>query len=62
MKIVIVDDKERYIGSANLVASSMEINLEAGICTSDPRTVSQALVYFEDAFSEAFENRFTRSK
>ena len=57
---MIVDDKELYIGSANLVASSMEKNLEAGICTSDPRTVSQALVYFDDAFSEAFENRFTK--
>ncbi len=61
-KIVIVDNKELYIGSANLVAPSMNKNLEAGICTSDARTVSQALVYFEDAFSEAFEMRFTKSK
>jgi phosphatidylserine/phosphatidylglycerophosphate/cardiolipin synthase-like enzyme len=59
-KIVIVDDKELYIGSANLVAPSMKRNLEAGICTNDPRTVSQALVYFDDAFSEAFEIRFTK--
>jgi phosphatidylserine/phosphatidylglycerophosphate/cardiolipin synthase-like enzyme len=61
-KIVIVDDKELYIGSANLVAPSMKKNLEAGICTNDPRTVSQALVYFDEAFSEAFESRFTKSK
>ena len=61
-KIVIVDNKELYIGSANLVAPSMNKNLEAGICTSDPRAVSQALVYFDDAFSEAFESRFTKSK
>lgn len=61
-KLVIVDDKELYIGSANLVASSMDRNLEAGICTNDPRTVSQALVYFEEAFSEAFEIRFRKSK
>jgi phosphatidylserine/phosphatidylglycerophosphate/cardiolipin synthase-like enzyme len=60
-KIVIVDDKELFIGSANLVAPSMNRNLEAGICTSDPRTVSQALVYFEQAFSEAFEARFAKS-
>ncbi len=59
-KIVIVDDKELYIGSANLVAPSMNRNLEAGICTSDPRTVSQALVYFEEAFSAAFESRFIK--
>jgi hypothetical protein len=61
-KIVIVDDKELYIGSANLVAPSMKKNLEAGICTNDPRTVSQALVYFDEAFSEAFESRFTKSE
>jgi len=59
-KIVIVDDKELYIGSANLVAPSMNKNLEAGICTNDSRTVSQALVYFEDAFSQAFAARFAK--
>ncbi len=58
-KIVIVDNKELYIGSANLVAPSMNRNLEAGICTNDPRTVSQALVYFEEAFFQAFELRFS---
>lgn len=61
-KIVIVDDKELYIGSANLVAPSMDRNLEAGICTNDPRTVSQAQVYFDNAFDMAFESRFTKSK
>lgn len=59
-KIVIVDNKELYIGSANLIAPSMNRNLEAGICTNEPRTVSQALVYFEDAFSQAFQARFTK--
>jgi phosphatidylserine/phosphatidylglycerophosphate/cardiolipin synthase-like enzyme len=59
-KIVIVDDKDLYIGSANLVAPSMNKNLEAGLCTNNPRTVSQALVYFEEAFSDAFEARFTK--
>jgi phosphatidylserine/phosphatidylglycerophosphate/cardiolipin synthase-like enzyme len=61
-KIVIVDDKELYIGSANLIGPSLNKNLEAGIFTNDPGTVSQALVYFDEAYSEAFERRFTKSK
>lgn len=61
-KIIIVDDKELYIGSANLVAPSMNRNLEAGICTNDPRTVSQARIYFEKAFTAAFESRFSKWK
>ena len=61
-KIIIVDDKEMYIGSANLVAPSMNKNLEAGIWTTDPRTVSQARVYFEEAFSAAFDSRFSKTE
>ncbi|MHA2024052.1 MAG: NUDIX hydrolase N-terminal domain-containing protein [Candidatus Thorarchaeota archaeon] len=60
-KIVHVYDNELYIGSANLVKSSMKRNLEAGVCTNHPRTVSQALVYFQEKFDEAFERRFTKS-
>jgi hypothetical protein len=59
-KLVIVDDKILYIGSANLVEPSMNRNLEAGICTNDRRTVSQALAYFDNAFSEAFNQRFIK--
>jgi len=59
-KLVIVDDKDLYIGSANLVEPSMNRNLEAGICTNDQRTVSQALAYFDNAFSEAFNRRFVK--
>ena len=57
-KIVLVDNKELYIGSANLSGTSMKRNLEAGICTTDSRTVSQARVYFDEMFTEAFESRF----
>ncbi|MFW9807597.1 MAG: phospholipase D-like domain-containing protein, partial [Candidatus Thorarchaeota archaeon] len=57
-KIVLVDNKELYIGSANLSGTSMKRNLEAGICTTDPRTVAQARVYFDEMFTEAFESRF----
>ncbi|MHA1965847.1 MAG: NUDIX hydrolase N-terminal domain-containing protein [Candidatus Thorarchaeota archaeon] len=58
-KIVLIDNKELYIGSANLSGTSMKRNLEAGICTTDPRTVSQARVYFDEVFTEAFESRFS---
>lgn len=56
-KLILVDNKELYIGSANLVRTSMDRNLEAGICTSDPSAVSDALVYFEDKFETAFGKR-----
>ena len=59
-KIVLVDNKELYIGSANLSGTSMKRNLEAGLCTTDPRAVSQARVYFDDVFTKAFESRFSQ--
>ncbi|MGY5862198.1 MAG: NUDIX hydrolase N-terminal domain-containing protein [Candidatus Thorarchaeota archaeon] len=59
-KMILIDNKELYIGSANLVDSSLDRNLEVGICTSDPVTVSEALVYFDSAFSKAFDKRFEK--
>lgn len=56
-KIVLVDDTELYIGSANLVGTSMERNKEAGIWTNNPSTVSEAKDYLADAFAEAFRAR-----
>lgn len=56
-KMILVDNKELYIGSANLVKTSFDRNREAGICTSNPSVVQDALVYFEEAFNEAFEKR-----
>lgn len=56
-KIVLVDDQELYIGSANLVSTSMDRNLEAGVWTKDRRTVSRARRYFDDAYTEAGHKR-----
>jgi len=56
-KMVLVDDKELYIGSANLTPTSMDMNLEVGICTSNPEVVSKAAMYFEQVFQEAFDKR-----
>ena len=56
-KIVLVDERELYIGSANLVGTSLERNKEAGIWTNDPATVSDARSYLADAFAEAFKKR-----
>ncbi|TFG30970.1 hypothetical protein EU527_13695 [Candidatus Thorarchaeota archaeon] len=59
-KMVLVDNKEVYIGSANLVKKSIEQNLEVGILTSDTGAVSKALEYFEEAFQKAFDMRFEK--
>jgi phosphatidylserine/phosphatidylglycerophosphate/cardiolipin synthase-like enzyme len=59
-KMVLVDNKEVYIGSANLVKKSIEQNLEVGICTCDPGAVAKALDYFEEAFQRAFDRRFEK--
>ena len=56
-KIVLVDDTEIYIGSANLVETSFERNKEAGIWTDDPATVADAKNYLAEAFTEAFKRR-----
>ena len=56
-KMIVVDDKELYIGSANLTPRSMDKNLEVGICTTNPEVVSKAAMYFEQVFQEAFDKR-----
>ena len=59
-KIVLVDDSELYIGSANLVETSMERNKEAGIWTDDPVTVADAKEYLAEAFDTAFRKRLQK--
>jgi len=56
-KMILVDNSELYIGSANLLESSMDRNREAGIVTSDSDTLDKAARYFNDLFLEAFEKR-----
>ena len=59
-KIVLIDDKELYIGSANLVATSLERNKEAGIYTNNRDTVLDAGDYLSNAFDEAFRKRLQK--
>ena len=59
-KIVLVDDSELYIGSANLVETSMEKNKEAGIWTNDRVTVTDAKEYLAEAFDAAFRKRLQK--
>ena len=59
-KIVLVDDKELYIGSANLVATSLERNKEAGIHTINHNTALDAGDYLIDAFDKAFRKRLLK--
>jgi len=57
-KMLIVDNSEIYIGSANLVETSASRNLEVGICTKETATVRDAVMYFENVFADAFSSRF----
>jgi hypothetical protein len=56
-KMLLVDGKELYIGSANLIETSLDRNLEAGIWTTDEKAVEDAVLYFQTAFHDAFEKR-----
>ncbi|MGV9170695.1 MAG: phospholipase D-like domain-containing protein [Promethearchaeia archaeon] len=60
-KMLIVDGNELYIGLANLVETTASRNLEVGICTSDPATVRDAAVYFENKYEKARSSRFDAS-
>jgi phosphatidylserine/phosphatidylglycerophosphate/cardiolipin synthase-like enzyme len=57
-KMLIIDDSEAYIGSANFIRSS-EDNAEAGICTTDSHIVTDAMLYFEDKWDEAIERKWS---
>lgn len=56
-KMVLVDETELYIGSANLVETSLERNKEAGIWTNNPATVADAKNYLAEASIESFKKR-----
>lgn len=59
-KILLVDESELYIGSANLIGPSLERNMEAGIWTNNPVTVSDARDYLSNAFASAFKQRLQK--
>jgi len=56
-KMLLIDDKALYIGSANLVQTSMDRNLEAGIITYSNGAVEKAAMYFQTHFLDAFDKR-----
>ncbi len=55
-KIMVFDDKEAYIGSANLTGAGIGMkaestrNFEAGILTDDPEIVEQAMNQFDEVW------------
>jgi phosphatidylserine/phosphatidylglycerophosphate/cardiolipin synthase-like enzyme len=57
-KMIVVDDKEVYIGSANIIPTSVHENPEAGICTTEKSTVSEAMLYFEAKWEEAIARKW----
>jgi len=58
MKMVILDEKVAYVGSANLTNAAMggksdkKRNFEAGILTTEPDIVSNALDHFDEVWSD----------
>lgn len=57
-KMIVVDDKEVYIGSANMIPSSVHENPEVGICTTEKGVVSEAMLYFEARWEEAIDRKW----
>ena len=52
-KMVIVDQQELFLSSANLSGRSLTTNLEVGIHTTDSAIVTSASVYFRNIFQQA---------
>ena len=59
-KLLLIDDTELLIGSANLVGTSMIRNHEVALCTNHPKTVRDATNYFNDLINEIFSKRFDK--
>jgi len=53
-KLLLIDDKELLIGSANLVGTSLTRNYEMAVWTDNPETVMEAKMYFTDLMGEIF--------
>jgi len=56
--MIVVDDKEVYIGSANMIPTSVHENPEVGICTTERGAVSEAMLYFEAKWEEAIDRKW----
>ncbi len=53
-KLLLIDDTELLIGSANLVDTSLNRNHEVALCTNHPKTVRDAKIYFTDLMADIF--------
>lgn len=54
LKLILVDDKELLIGSANLVGTSLNRNYEAALWTNHQITVQEAMIYFTNLMGDIF--------
>lgn len=52
-KIIISDDKDIYIGSANFRDTSMLYNLESGIISNDKKLISEYISIYDDIYSSS---------
>ena len=59
-KMLLIDDKELLIGSANLVGTSLTRNYEMAIWTDKPETVMEAKMYFTDLMGEIFLKKLNK--
>ena len=59
-KLILVDDRELLIGSANLVGDSLKRNYEAALWTNHQKTVQDAKIYFTDLMAEIFARKLSR--
>lgn len=59
-KLILVDDTEILIGSANLVGTSLNRNYEVALWTNHQLTVQKAKFYFTDLMGEIFMSKLSK--
>mgnify|MGYP001147208952 CR=1 FL=1 len=52
-RLIIIDDKEVIVSSADLKSDSLDINREAGIHSTNPTTIREARKFFENVWNES---------
>jgi phosphatidylserine/phosphatidylglycerophosphate/cardiolipin synthase-like enzyme len=58
--MLLIDDKELLIGSANLGGTSLTRNYEMAIWTDNPETNMEAKMYFTDLMGEIFRKKLNK--
>ncbi len=59
-KLILIDESELLIGSANLVGTSLNRNYEAALWTNHNRTVQDAKIYFTGLMEEIFTQKLSK--